>query len=260
MSSPLALPTLWSHGSTVILGQVITWSLLDWLVLALPLPERYQMPGIIALASAQYATLAGWLALGDGSVLVRTAFAVHGILWTELINPKDAPFGIAILVAGVFIIVWTMPLAILRVRGWSCCPSGHETSAPLRRLQFGIWHVLVLMTLVGAGLAIWRLIPDQHLIIIPRIIVFALLLGILVWSQWLLLLRPKMAFALGVTVFAALICWGSGEFFILITIGAEGEMIIWTWLIVIHTIIQGLNLLVLRANSYRLQNANARPE
>jgi hypothetical protein len=40
-TSPFALANLWSHGSTVMLGQVITWSLLDWPWMASPLLPQH---------------------------------------------------------------------------------------------------------------------------------------------------------------------------------------------------------------------------
>lgn len=258
-NSPPALPTLWSPGSTIVLGQVITWSLLDWLVLALPLDEGIQVLTILALAGAQYATLAGWLALGDGSVIVRATFAVHGIFWTELINPTVVPFGIAILFASLFCITWTAPLALWRLRGWSCRLPSDNPSGPLRQWQFSIWHVLVLMTLVAAALGAWRLVPVLHPAVIPTSTIIALILGILAWTQWIVLLRPKLTRALPITVAATLLSWISGIVAITRTIGgAEDVMLFWTGLIVIHTFIQGVNLLILRANGYRLLHQSDR--
>ena len=82
-------PWYWSPGTTVLFWQVIGWTILDWLVTVLAVPREYQdyqALALLALAAGQCGTVAGWLALGDGAILVRLAFVAHAMVFAEALK------------------------------------------------------------------------------------------------------------------------------------------------------------------------------
>src|SRR5262245_61323496 len=59
----------WSPGNSVVFCQVCAWTILDALVLQLEVPPEvrdWKEVALLAAVGGQCATVAGWLALGDG--------------------------------------------------------------------------------------------------------------------------------------------------------------------------------------------------
>ena len=140
---------------------------LDGLMLRLEVPpEAREWKQIVLLAAVggQCATVAGWLALGDGPVPVRLMFVLHAVGFAELLKPSPAtPLGPWPVVVAVFIGTWAAPLALLRHFGWSCRRVDEEDRREIpRRFQFRIGHILVLMTVLAVALAVLRIAPAKR--------------------------------------------------------------------------------------------------
>jgi hypothetical protein len=108
------------------------------------------------------------------------------------------------------------------------------------------------MTLFAAFLGVGRLFPQQQLWLILPAAWWSLILGILVWTQWIVLLRPDLTTALPIGVVITLLSWG-GAFSAAMVFGQGDDwMMLWTSLVVVHATVLALHLLILRANGYRL--------
>jgi len=240
----------WSRGCTAILWQLVVWTLVDFVLEVMLRDDATRFIVMFALAAGQYATLAGWLALGDGPVFVRLVFVLHAMLWTDLLTLEDFPPGGNAVLAAATIMVWSAGLALVRLLGWRCRLP--EDSAAPPRLQFRIWHVLVLMTLLGLVLGGLRLVPEMHRREGRAVSLVALCLGIVPWTHWIVQLRPRLNIALPagllvvVTTWVVVLAW-------LARVDAPSEILgVWSVVVGLHTLVLGLNLALLRGYGYRL--------
>src|SRR5262245_46338669 len=115
----------WTDGTTVLVWLMVAWTLAD-LILAAAVEQNWPAFLLIALVPAQFATVALWLAVGEGHVLVRGIFVVLAIVLTELIAQLTSPAylspplgGAAAITAG-FIMATSLPWFVATAFGWRC--------------------------------------------------------------------------------------------------------------------------------------------
>jgi hypothetical protein len=143
----------WSRGSTIVAGQAFVWTLLYGLAMVFGFSRHdYLVFAVIALNLALHATLAGWLALGDGSLVARLALVLVAVaaepLTMRLVVP-DPPLASLLERALSSIAVWAAPLAVLRLNGWSCRVADDAPAAHGQWFQFGIKELLAITTLTA---------------------------------------------------------------------------------------------------------------
>lgn len=207
-------------------------------------PSMDTIAGVVLLGCyfGQIATLVGWLALGDGSWLVRTPLVALGLVLLAglaLFHPDQMRIARWLQLSLVYMGLVFIPLLSLRLFGVHCGERGDGLSANVR-LQFSIYQVLSLTTLVAVALAILRQAKlDLALIELA-------LCGI-AWVTWLALFRlPVLAAAPTVAGAAVLFGWLAGV--------AEGlDRGPWIAFSLIQAIVLAANLAVLRVAGYELR-------
>jgi hypothetical protein len=189
----------WTAGTTLLVWMMVVWTLIDLIVFT---AGRDHVPWVYivfqSIVLAQFATLAGWLALGDGGLLTRAICVAVAVLLGELMAHVNAaagndwrpPTGEIAAVFTVLILSLSLPLVALTAFGWRC-RHRDEASTSERPFQFRIAQVLVLTTVVAALLGLWRIMPEQTVWQMMGIVVAALILSPLVVAQWFLQLRPR---------------------------------------------------------------------
>lgn len=256
MSPRYDYPWYWSPGTTVLFWQVVLWTIINWgisIVVVPPELKDYRSVVVFAVAAAQCATVAGWLALGDGTILLRLTFVVPAVVFTAAWGPGRLHFAEAAGVVAIAIVVWSAPLALLRWFGWSCRPADDEAGPqPLRPSQFRIGHVLVLMTVLGVGLGVARLLPLRVLEASVGLAAASGLVGVIPWALWLTFLQKENFGPLGMIIVA--FAWVVPLLFNQLP---PEDARNWTGLVLLSTMTLGLNLLILRAGGYRLVRAGS---
>jgi hypothetical protein len=248
----------WTPGTKVLVWQTIAWMAIDGLLLASD--DRQWIVQLVesSCIAAQFATLAGWLALGDGrlprrgSVVILAFFAAEWIAEIKfLAEGWQIEYGQPGAGAAAFTGALAMPLAVARFFGWRCrLPDDQTPARPA--LQFQIRHVLVLTLVVALGLGLYRILPGLA-DTLAGVAAAALVLGILSWGPWLGFLRPHLEVPIFLNIVILL-----GAFVVAAsTAGREVGLAILA--IMVHFAALTLNLYFFRAAGYRLVRQVAPP-
>jgi hypothetical protein len=241
---------------------MLVWQSLQWLAcdvfLFWVLPEGSRRLVLAPLIGAQLATLAGWYALGEGSVLVRLPIALIAIAIAEptyqlLTGELGLSGDLTAAVTGYLLGIAT-PLLGLRIFGWSCRLPKQEPEPPApggarRPFQFWIWHVLLATLLIGAALGLLRIVPERNLNTAFAAAAYALATGALPWSLWIVLLRPHPYQGLPVVLAILVVAWVVGSW---LEGGRLTDTLYWIGMTMLYTLVLGINLLLLRRQGYRL--------
>lgn len=204
---------------------------------------------------AQLSTLAGWLALGGGRVIVRgTASAcgfilLHGLLW--LFN-GDHGNNIWLVVDSVFSVIVLGPL--VAARAWGLRLHIAELPADSPRFQFSIANILYLTTATAIVLAIgkglsWS-IPGNDWVSFLLIVVD---LAAIAWITWISMFRFRPRRGLLVTVAAALLLG------FVAAVLEPGEPMPWMGLALAESLGLASNLLVLGVCGYKIGSSSNKP-
>jgi len=239
----------WTIGIKLVLLQVVVWALIDCSLLAARHhPDRLFIL-LMPMVAAQLATLAGWLALGDGHWFFRVLAVIAAICLVELVSQlsgEHVPPGDLAALAAAYIATLTAPLMLLRAFGCSCRQAHDASRIVIKPWQFKIWHILALTAVVAIMLGLFRVAPRSNLDAAASAAVAALVVGTLPWTQWFVMLRPNIETWLPLGLFVLLAgCLVSA----VLTIPHSDTGIV---LVVMHTAVLGINLYIFRANGYCL--------
>ena len=160
---------------------------------------------IIALFSvmmAQTVLLAGWLAWGDGSWLVRLALLVAGILGSQValyLSVSDYPVGIFLVVSLAQVVLINPPLMIARGFGWAL--RVETESSPKPSWQFSVRQTLLLTAVVAISLRLLLWLPWEDMSSeFSEIVIFTLATTAGGWIAWPLIPRYRAWIAYPVVV------------------------------------------------------------
>jgi hypothetical protein len=238
---------------------IIAWGVLDVaVVLALRWFSENHATGetlmaVITLGCyfAQFATLAGWLPLGDGRPLVRgtlcvlTFFLLQGIIWLFGSNYHSAE-GIWFTIGSAYSLMVFAPLGVLRLLGVGCRLSETRGSGQ-GRLQFSILQIFLLTTGTAIVLSIvkqmrWN-IPGGDVL---EFVLITLALAAIAWITWLSVFRLPLAAGVIVPIAVAPLLG-------LVAASLEnGQYWQWIGFTLITAAGLAINLLVLRVVGYEL--------
>lgn len=206
---------------------------------------------------AQFATLAGWLPLGDGRFLMRGTlcvlafFALQGLIW--LVGSKyHRTEGIWFTAGSVYSLMVFAPLGVLRLLGVGCRLSETRGSGQ-GRLQFSILQIFLLTTGTAIVLSIvkqmrWN-IPGGDVL---EFVLITLTLAAIAWITWLSVLRlPLVAGVIISLVVAPLLGLVAASL-------ENGQYWPWIGFTLITAAGLAVNLLVLRVCGYELVYLNRR--
>jgi hypothetical protein len=154
-----------SSRRTLLLLLFAAWVVIDVALVAASwndrLPETATAVVALACFFAQFATLAGWLSLGDGPVLLRVAgcVGVFVLLLGAIAagNPERSlgPDSFWLSAGGVFSLLTAALLSVVRGLGLRC---RQRSQVATPRLQFSLLQIFLLTTVTAVALAILKLL------------------------------------------------------------------------------------------------------
>jgi hypothetical protein len=247
----------WTAGTTLLAWMMLVWTLFDMVLFA---ALRFDTPWLgVVLQScilAQFATLAGWLALGDGNLLVRTiCLAVVALIGELMVRVAASAVDswwpqigqtAAMLVASI--IMLSLPLFVASLFGWRC-RLADDRRTDGRPFQFRIAQVLVATAIVAALLGLWRVLPDHILGSMMFAAVSSLVVAPLIASQWILQLRPRPGLVWYAALLVAAVYWLTT----IVMFHRDPSAIA---SLVLYAAALGVNLALFRAWGYRLLRRN----
>jgi hypothetical protein len=187
----------WTAGTKILVWMMVAWTLVDLVLFATAYHVLWARVVLDALVVAQFATLAGWLALGDGELIVRAFCVAVAVLISELMaqaagtaDGSRANLGEMAALVATHIVTVSLPLFAAATLGWRC-RRNDESPTSERPFQFRIAQVLVLTAVVGAMLGLWRVMHERMVWMTMFVGITALALSPLVAAQWFLQLRPR---------------------------------------------------------------------
>lgn len=150
---------------------IVAWGVLDvvltialrWFSESHATGETLVLVIVLGCYFSQFATLAGWLPLGDGRLVVRltfcvlTFFVLHGLFWflgSRVMNAEGYVFMWASVYAALVVLV----IGVLRLFGYRCTTTDQPEGAA-GPLQFSIRQIFWLTTGAAVVLAIVKHMP-----------------------------------------------------------------------------------------------------